>query len=34
LRLLTTGQLQTPAVDVVLTLTGRDAVLARLAKAL
>ena len=34
LRLLTTGQLQTPAVDVVLTLTGRDAVLTRLAKAL
>ena len=34
LRLLTTGQLQTPAVDVVLTLTGRDAVLARLAKSL
>lgn len=34
LRLLTTGQLQTPAVDVVLTLTGRDAVLARLGKAL
>ena len=34
LRLLTTGQLQTPAVDVVLILTGRDAVLARLAKSL
>jgi len=34
LRLLTTGQLQTPAVDVVLTLIGRDAVLARLAKPL
>ena len=34
LRLLTTGQLQTPAVDVVLTLTGREVVLTRLAKAL
>jgi glutamyl-tRNA synthetase len=34
LRLLTTGQLQTPAVDVVLTLTGRELVLTRLAKAL
>jgi glutamyl-tRNA synthetase len=34
LRLLTTGQLQTPAVDVVLTLTGREVVLARLAKSL
>ena len=34
LRLLLTGQLQTPSVDVVLTLFGRDTVLARLAKSL
>lgn len=34
LRLLLTGQLQTPPVDVVLTLFGRDTVMARLAKSL
>jgi glutamyl-tRNA synthetase len=34
LRLLLTGQLQTPSVDVVLALFGRDTVMARLAKRL
>ena len=34
LRLLLTGQLQTPSVDVVLALFGRDTVMARLAKGL
>ena len=32
LRLLVTGQLQTPAIDAVLELFGREAVLARVAK--
>jgi glutamyl-tRNA synthetase len=32
LRLLVTGQLQTPAIDAVLELFGRDVVLARLRK--
>ena len=32
LRLMVTGQLQTPAIDAVLELFGREAVLARLAK--
>ncbi len=32
LRLLVTGQLQTPAIDAVLELFGRDAVLARVGK--
>ncbi|HEV7929987.1 MAG TPA: glutamate--tRNA ligase, partial [Nitrosospira sp.] len=32
LRLMTTGQLQTPAIDAVLELFGRETVLARLAK--
>jgi glutamyl-tRNA synthetase len=30
LRLILTGQLQTPAIDIVLELFGRDTVLARL----
>jgi glutamyl-tRNA synthetase len=34
LRLLVTGQLQTPAIDAVLELFGREAVLARVAKGL
>jgi glutamyl-tRNA synthetase len=32
LRLLVTGQLQTPAIDAVLELFGRETVLARVAK--
>ena len=32
LRLLITGQLQTPSIDAVVELFGRDTVLARLAK--
>ena len=32
LRLLVTGQLQTPAIDAVLELFGREAVLARVSK--
>ena len=32
LRLIVTGQLQTPAIDAVLELFGRDIVLARMAK--
>jgi glutamyl-tRNA synthetase len=34
LRLLLTGQLQTPAIDAVLELFGRDTVLARVQKGL
>jgi glutamyl-tRNA synthetase len=34
LRLLVTGQLQTPAIDAVLELFGRETVLARLQKGL
>jgi len=32
LRLIVTGQLQTPAIDAVLQIFGREAIVARLAK--